>query len=136
MRIRILASALLCLALGAAAPAGRDSVLAMLAAQAKQADPSFAGFSADRGRAFWTSTHSGGNPDTRSCTACHTPDPRAIGQTRAGKSIEPMAVSQNPQRFTDAAKVEQWFRRNCNTVLGSDCTPTEKGDVITYLTSQ
>jgi hypothetical protein len=137
MRPWVLASVLLCVAVvSEAAPAGRDSVLAMLAAQAKKTTASFAGFSADRGRVFWTSTHTGGNPETRSCTACHTQDPHAIGQTRAGKSINPMAVSSNPERFTDPYKVEQWFTRNCKTVLGRECTPIEKGDVITYLATQ
>jgi len=137
MRLWVLLSALLSLALaGEAAPAGRDSVLAMLAAQAKHSDASFAGFSADRGRVFWTSTHNGGNPETKACTACHTQDPHAIGQTRAGKSIQPMAISRNPERFTDPHKVEQWFTRNCKTVLGRECTPIEKGDVITYLATQ
>src|SRR5579859_4065129 len=102
MRLWLLACALLSVALAAeAAPAGRDAVLAMLSSQATQSNPAFSGFSADRGRVFWTSTHAGGNPDTTACTACHTRDARAIGQTRAGKSIQPMAVSRNPERFTD-----------------------------------
>ena len=96
----------------------------------------FAGFSAERGDAFWTAAHAGGKPDTPSCTTCHTPDPTAQGQTRAGKQIAPMAVSQTPDRFTDPAKVEKRFGRNCNTVLGRDCTPVEKGDVITYLSGK
>lgn len=137
MRLRYLLPALLCLTLGAAAaPAGRDTVLALLAQQAKQSDAAFAGFSPERGRAFWTGLHSGGHPDTRSCTACHTEDPHAIGQTRAGKRIEPMAVSRNPSRFTDPKKVAQWFGRNCKTVLGRACSPTEEGDVISYLATQ
>lgn len=138
MRFWVLVCVLLSLGVIAseAAPAGRDSVLAMLATEARQSNASFSGFSADRGRTFWTSTHSGGNPDTKSCTACHTQDPHAIGQTRAGKSIQPMAVSKNPERFTDPHKVEQWFTRNCKTVLGRECTPVEKGDVITYLATQ
>jgi len=47
-----------------------------------------------------------------------------------------MAVSANPQRFTDMEKVEKWFGRNCNSVLGRDCTPQEKGDVATWLIAQ
>ena len=137
MKLRYLVPAALCVAMAAAAePSGRDTVLALLAEQAKQRDASFAGFSPDRGRVFWTAPHDGGNPDTRSCTACHTQDPHAIGQTRAGKRIEPMAVSKNPSRFTDPKKVAQWFGRNCKTVLGRVCTPTEEGDVITYLATQ
>jgi hypothetical protein len=120
---------------GFADPA-RDTILAELAAAAKHADPAFAGFSAERGAQFWQAQHTGGKPDMPSCTTCHTKDPTAEGQTRAGKTIAPMAVSRTPDRFTDAAKVEKWFDRNCNTVLGRACTATEKGDVITYLSSQ
>jgi hypothetical protein len=44
-----------------------------------------------------------------------------------------MAPAANAERFTDTAKVEKWFKRNCNDVLDRACTPQEKGDVITYL---
>jgi hypothetical protein len=139
--VKRLCPAVLCavlLASGGAAWANpaRDAILAQLAAQAKQADPSFAGFSAQAGDAFWHATHAGGKPDTPACITCHTHDPRAEGQTRAGKLIQPMAVSKTPDRFTDPAKVEKWFRRNCETVLGRQCTAVEKGDVITYLSGQ
>jgi hypothetical protein len=92
-------------------------------------------FSAERGKAFFEATHIGGRPDTPSCTTCHGVSPRAAGQTRAGKAIDPMAVSRNPKRFTDPAFVEKWFTRNCDSVLGRPCTATEKGDVIAYLSS-
>ena len=135
-RLSLLAAVLLVTGAGIAdADANRDAILASFAAQAKQADPAFAGFSAAAGKTFWTGTHSGGKPDTPSCTTCHTKDARASGQTRAGKTIDPMAVSANPQRFTDAAKVDKWLGRNCNTVAGRDCTAQEKGDIITYLSS-
>lgn len=114
----------------------RDAILAALAAEAKQVDPTFAGFSADRGGAFWQATHTGGKFETPSCTTCHTKDPTASGQTRAGKVIAPMAVSKTPDRFTDPAKVDKWFTRNCNSVLGRPCTAVEKGDVITYLSGK
>ena len=133
----VLAGAFLALAaVGAVADPGRDAILAALTAEAKQAEPAFTGFSAARGEAFWNATHTGGKPDTPSCTTCHTPDPTKPGQTRAGKAIEPMAVSANPSRFTDADKVAKWFTRNCNSVLGRECTAAEKGDVITYLSSK
>jgi len=116
----------------ASAPAGadpaRDAILKSFASEA-----GITAFSAADGKALFQGTHSGGKPDTPSCTTCHTKDPTAMGRTRAGKSIDPMAVSANPARFTDAAKVDKWFRRNCNTVLGRECTAKEKGDVITYL---
>jgi hypothetical protein len=47
-----------------------------------------------------------------------------------------MAVSMTPDRFTDPEKVAKWFSRNCNGVLGRDCTAVEKGDFITYLSSK
>lgn len=112
-----------------AASAARDTILSGYAAQA--GGP----LSADRGKAFFLAQHSGGKPDTPSCSTCHTTDPRNMGRTRVGKAIDPMAVSRTPARFTDPAKVEKWFGRNCNTVLGRDCTAQEKGDIIAFFTS-
>ncbi|MBL8573932.1 MAG: DUF1924 domain-containing protein [Hyphomicrobiaceae bacterium] len=89
--------------------------------------------SAERGRAFFTATHTGGKPDTPTCTACHGTDLKAAGKTRAGKPIDPMAVSANPRRLTDLAETEKWFGRNCDSVLGRACTPAEKADVVAYL---
>jgi len=135
---RCLGVALLCLALAAGAACAnpaRDAILATYAAAAKQLDPSFTGFAVERGSTLWNSTHTEGNIDTPSCTTCHTKDATAQGMTRALKPIAPMAVSKTPDRFTDAEKVEKWFLRNCKTVLGRECTPIEKGDVITYLSS-
>ena len=114
----------------------RDAILADFAAEAKKADPAFTGFSAERGQVFWSAKHTGGKPDTPSCTSCHGNDPTAAGETRAGKRIEPMAVSKTPSRFTKVDEVTKWFGRNCNSVLGRECTPLEKGDVITYLSGE
>ena len=132
-----IAAALSCLviALAAAANPARDAILASYAAAAKKLDTSFAGFSVDRGSQLWNSNHTEGNIETPSCTTCHTKDARAEGMTRGLKPIAPMAVSKTPDRFTDSEKVEKWFLRNCKTVLGRECTPIEKGDVITYLSS-
>ena len=107
----------------------RDAIIAGFAAEAGKP------LSAERGQAFFTGTHSGGNAEAPSCTACHTDNPKAAGKTRVGKPIDPMAVSVNPKRFTDPEMVAKWFLRNCNTVLGRECTATEKGDVLTYLSS-
>ena len=117
----------------AGANSARDALLAQFATQAKAADPMFAGFSAERGARLWLSDHSGGKVETPSCTTCHTKDARAEGMTRAKKPIAPMAVSRTPDRFTDPEKVDKWFTRNCQSVLGRACSATEKGDVITYL---
>lgn len=123
------------LAAFAAAGPAQQAVIDHYAAAAKASDPGFAGFSADRGRAFFLAKNSV-NAEAPSCSSCHTTDPRQSGQTTAGKTIAPMAVSANPDRFTDLAKVEKWFGRNCRTVLGRECTDAEKGDYITYLANQ
>jgi hypothetical protein len=44
-----------------------------------------------------------------------------------------MAPAVNPERFSDATKTEKWFRRNCNDVVGRECTPAEKADVLAWL---
>ena len=137
LRLPLLVAGIAIAATGVAAAAPqRDAILAALAAGAKAADPAFAGFSAERGGAFWNADHTGGNAETPSCTSCHTKDPTAEGKTRAGKSIAPMAVSKTPDRFTDAEKVTKWFNRSCKNVLGRVCTPTEEGDIIMYLSGK
>jgi mono/diheme cytochrome c family protein len=108
----------------------RDDILAGYAAEA-----GVTAFDTAAGEALFTGTHAGGKPETPSCTTCHTNNLTGPGKTRAGKTIEPMAVSANPQRFTDPAKVEKWFGRNCRSVLGRECSAKEKGDVITWLSS-
>jgi Domain of unknown function (DUF1924) len=114
----------------------RDAILGELLAQAKKDGPGFAGFSAERGAAFYKATQKGGKPGTASCTSCHRSSPQEKGKTRAGKDIEPMAVSKNPARYTDRDNVEKWFGRNCNDVLGRACTAREKGDFITSMMGQ
>lgn len=114
----------------------RDDILTALGTQAKAESPGFTGFDAGRGKTLFNSQHVGGKPETPACVSCHDVDPRKSGQTRAGKAIEPMAVSVNPQRFTDPATVDKWFGRNCNSVLGRACTAQEKGDFITYMSQQ
>ncbi|MEJ2119051.1 MAG: DUF1924 domain-containing protein [Alphaproteobacteria bacterium] len=113
----------------------RKAIYEHYEAAAKSADPSFAGFSAERGKKFFHGTHTGGKPDINSCTTCHTKDLTQSGRTRAGKLIKPMAASVNPMRFISPADVEKWFTRNCSTVLGRECTVVEKGDVLAYLLS-
>ncbi len=90
--------------------------------------------SASRGDSLFHREFPGRN-DATSCATCHTADPRRPGRTRAGKTIDPLAPAANAARFTDAAKVEKWFRRNCNDTLGRACTPAEKADVLHYLIS-
>jgi hypothetical protein len=135
---RSLTLALLLMPLAAfAADPTRDSLLAGYAALARQSDPAFAGFSAERGARFYAARPAEAATETPACQACHGPDPRQPGQNaKTGKAIEPMAVSANPKRFTSQEDVEKWFGRNCKQVLGRDCTPGEKGDFITFLSSR
>lgn len=120
-----------------AAGGARDVLLADYAAQAKAADPAFAGFSAQRGETLFRTKWAKGDERTPSCTACHTDDPRNPGRNaKTGRAIEPVAVSANPKRFTDKDEVEKQFGRDCKSVLGRDCTPLEKGDYITFMAGQ
>lgn len=110
--------------------------IARYAAEAKASDNSFDTFSAERGRSFFSARPAAGKPDTPSCTTCHTADPKAVGQTRAGKEIAPMALSRSPDRYADMKKLEKWFRRNCKSVLGRLCSALEKGDFLTFMAGQ
>ena len=131
---RLIATIVLACALAPAAGGqSPNPLLDFYASEAKTSDPGFSQFSAERGEHLFRTNFSTGKPDTPSCTTCHTADPRKTGQTRAGKDIEPMAASVNPKRYT---KTEKWFGRNCNNVLGRDCTATEKGDFITFMLTQ
>lgn len=137
-RLFILGAAIaLAPALAVAGDAARDAILQGYAEQAAAADPGFSGFSAERGARLYAGPHQGGNPDTNACAACHTADPTAEGRHRkTGRAIQPMAVSINPERFTDPDEVEKQFGRDCNNVLGRPCTAQEKGDFITFLTGR
>lgn len=84
----------------------------------------------DRGQELFTSRHG----REWSCSSCHGAVPTQAGRHAAtGKPITPLAPAFNPERFADAAKAEKWFRRNCNDVIGRECTPGEKADVISWL---
>lgn len=114
----------------------REDLLTQYATAARNDTPTFSGFSATRGKSLHTHNFAGGKPDTPACTSCHGENPRAAGSTLTGKAINPVAVSATPQRYTDPAKVEKWFKRNCNEVLGRACTAQEKGDWLAYMISQ
>jgi hypothetical protein len=121
---------------GAAQAGVREDQLAQYASAAKAETPGFVVFSAERGKTLHTQTFTGGKPDTPACTSCHGKDPRGTGKTSTGKSIDAMAASVTPTRYTDPAKVEKWFKRNCTEVLGRVCTPQEKGDWLTFMLGQ
>lgn len=85
---------------------------------------------AERGGAFFTSRHGA----EWSCASCHGAPPSREGKhASTGKAIAPLAPAFNPQAFTDTAKVDKWFRRNCKDVLARECTAQEKADVLSYL---
>lgn len=85
---------------------------------------------ASRGEQFFTKKHG----QEWSCSTCHGAPP--VKESRhivTDKVIAPLAPSANPKRFTDQAKVEKWFKRNCKDVLARECTSAEKADVLAYL---
>jgi mono/diheme cytochrome c family protein len=126
--IRRVAAALCAAALTGTTPAARaatpQQLLANYAAQAgTPASPA-------RGQALFTQRHG----QEWSCSTCHGSVPTQTG-TRAstGKPIGALAPAFNAERFTDGAKVEKWFGRNCNDVVGRECSAGEKADVIAWL---
>lgn len=110
-----------------AAPATHPQELAAgYAAQAGSAP------SAQRGQQFFTARHGA----EWSCASCHGAVPTKPGRHAAtGKAIAPLAPAADAQRFTDRAKVDKWFRRNCNDVAGRECTAAEKADLLAWLTA-
>lgn len=126
-----LAACLILLPLAAqAGDARRDAIVSDYA----KADAGHAGFSAQRGETLFRTQWRGGDERTPSCTSCHTDNPRQPGRNaKTGRPIDPVAVSANPKRFTDAAEVEKQFTRDCKNVLGRECTAREKGDYITFM---
>ena len=92
-------------------------------------------FSAERGKDMWFKEYaSAEDGKMRSCTSCHTNNVRVNGKhAKTGKPIKPMAPSINPERYTDAAEIEKWFKRNCKWTMDRECTPQEKGDFLSYL---
>jgi len=96
------------------------------------------GFDAERGKAKWFEKHirkdSGKEVD---CATCHGTELSKQGShARTGKVIEPLAPSANAERLTDTAKIEKWFKRNCKWTWGRECSPQEKGDILTFLRTQ
>jgi Domain of unknown function (DUF1924) len=85
---------------------------------------------AERGREFFNSRHGG----EWSCSSCHGHPPNQAGRhAGTGKPIDAMAPAANPKAYTDTAKVDKWFRRNCKDVLQRECSASEKADVLAYL---
>lgn len=84
----------------------------------------------ERGQKFFTNRHG----QEWSCASCHGAVPTQTGKHAAtGRQIAALAPTFNAERFTNRTKVEKWFRRNCNDVIGRECSASEKADVISWL---
>ena len=85
---------------------------------------------AERGQALFNQRQGG----EWSCASCHGTPPTAQGKhASTGKAIAPLAPAFNAKAFTDTAKVDKWFKRNCKDVLSRECSAQEKADVLAYL---
>ena len=85
---------------------------------------------AARGQAFFSAKHG----KEWSCASCHGAVPTQAGKhASTGKAIGALAPAFNAERFTDPAKTEKWFRRNCNDVVGRECSAGEKADLLAWL---
>lgn len=85
---------------------------------------------AARGAAFFGQRHG----SDWSCASCHGQPPTLDSKhASTGKKITALAPAFNAERFTDRAKVDKWFKRNCKDVLSRECTDLEKADVLAYL---
>jgi hypothetical protein len=103
-----------------------SELLAGYSAQAGQ--PANAG----KGEAFFKASHG----QEWQCTSCHGKSLMTGGRhASTDKAIEPLAPAANAKRFTDSAKAEKWFRRNCKDVLARECSAAEKADVLAWLIS-
>lgn len=87
---------------------------------------------ASQGRVFFNAQHGA----EWSCASCHgTPPTREAEHASTGKPIAPLAPAFNARAFTNTAKTDKWFRRNCKDVLSRECSASEKADVLAYLIS-
>lgn len=85
---------------------------------------------AARGQQLFTNRHG----REWSCASCHGAVPNQAGKHAAtGKRISALAPAADPERFTDLARSDKWFRRNCNDVMGRECSAAEKADVLSWL---
>ena len=104
-----------------------SELLAGYRAAAGNAQPS-----ARRGQQLFVAKHG----QQWTCASCHGSTPTQTGKHAAtGKPIAPLAPAFHDARFTDAAKADKWFRRNCNDVVGRECSGAEKADVLAWLMS-
>lgn len=114
-----------------AAPAQAATPQEILAAYSAQAQ---APASPERGQKMFVTDYR--QPLKLTCSSCHGEVPvKPHEHELSGKIIQPLAPGANPDRFTDAKKVENWFRNNCKDVVGRECTAGEKADLLAWLIS-
>lgn len=108
-----------------------SSLIAGYTAEAARATPGFSP-SAERGQGLFTRKW-GVSQTMPSCATCHSDQPTAEGKhVVTSKRIAPLSPVVNPERFANSAKVEKWFRRNCQEVVGRECSAAEKADFIQF----
>jgi len=92
-------------------------------------------FSAAAGEEMWKrNVLSAKDNKMHNCGNCHTNNLTQTGKHhRTKKAIKPMAISANSARYTKVKKIEKWFKRNCKWTWGRECSPQEKGDLLTYM---
>ena len=137
--MRILAAVLLASAsLFAFTPnAEFGSLMNDLKSEAKKAEPAFAGFSKERGRALFFAKYTGKDGQPISCASCHTDNLKQKGKNLpTGKIIDPLAPSANAIRLTERAEMEKWLKRNFKQVLGREGSAKEKGDVLEFIAGE
>lgn len=108
----------------------------LLAGYRAEAARQVAGFqpSAQRGAAFYQRDFKA-SATMPTCVSCHTAHPTQAGRhVVTDKAIKPLAPAANAERFSDLAKVEKWFKRNCTEVVGRECSAAEKADFIIFMT--
>lgn len=109
------------------------SLVSGYAAEAAKTSPGFMP-SAKRGQSLFTNEW-GVSQKMPNCTTCHGKNIKAEGKhVVTEKRIAPFSPAANPERFSSAAKVEKWFKRNCTEVVGRECTAAEKADFIQFIT--
>lgn len=112
-----------------------DVILKKFEDEERKINPQFKTFSRAEGEKIFRTERINSKGEKISCMTCHTSDPKAEGLSRANKVIAPIARVVNKERFTDIAKVEKWFKRNCKDVLDRECTNSEKGHFTIYMIS-
>jgi len=111
-----------------------ESAVTLMDGYASEAARSAPGFtpSIERGQSFFAHKW---NVSRRmpSCQTCHGSNLTQDGKhVITGKRIDPLSPRADAERFTDSAKAEKWFRRNCKEVVGRECTAAEKADLIKF----